>query len=775
MATKPKTGWGIGYADTNVSGGFNKFKDHKSLATEIERMNTVIGNRSKQGLSNTSQTSYLDQLNKYQSELPKIGWGVGYGTPSGGKYIDYNDQDALSTELERMKTVIKNREAKGMDNVDNVKYLNNLQSMYGKTNTPTQTEPQQQAGMLDKYYNELTSKGFDFSKEYATKQAEAEAQALRDAIADGQRRNTTNRDENIQSIDNNLMNTADSLDRNYYLQGLNQMQNQVNSGMNGGVSQEQDLRMAMARQSDMAGAYRDANLGKMQANNAYTNNDLKYADQLGTVNQQALASAESMFQNNLQRGFQNALNLGEFDRVNQQQQSAQQMEMLRMLEDARRYDLEFGIAEGELTGNYLPSYLRGNPYNNPFTGGDLSGILSQYGIQSSSPSNNADMSSAYSQMTGLPQEGQNLFYEVLRQKQIAENPNSTPGEKQAANKVANELRNLIAAQGIDVTGIGAKTASYSDALRNISKLNPTLEKYQFDKELGARRYEFDQSLMEEGRQFDETMGFNYDELSQQDSQFNSQLEYEYEALRTQSELESRGLDLEEIRIESDQALADLKVTQEESYRYTQSVISKIMGFKNKEDAYDWIAENSESWGAQGVDVQAVIGALTERFSDSGGGGSADDYMPSNTNFNASTMNWMSTAVSSGLGNRSNPTGSGSQNHKGLDIAVGKGTPIGANVSGTVVYAGMGTKGSGYGGYGNSVAVKDSSGNVHLYAHLDSVNVKVGQRVNTGTLLGKSGNTGDSSGYHLHYEVRKNGQLGNVVNPSNYLGKKSPVV
>lgn len=108
----------------------------------------------------------------------------------------------------------------------------------------------------------------------------------------------------------------------------------------------------------------------------------------------------------------------------------------------------------------------------------------------------------------------------------------------------------------------------------------------------------------------------------------------------------------------------------------------------------------------------------------------------------------------------------------MDFGVPTGTAIGANVAGTVVYAGWGNKGTGYGGYGYAVGVKDANGHVHVYGHLSGVNVKVGQKVSLGTLLGKSGNTGQSKGAHLHYEVRKNGVLGNSLDPSFYLRTSS---
>lgn len=148
--------------------------------------------------------------------------------------------------------------------------------------------------------------GFDYSRDYAKRQAEAEAQAKRNAVADAQRKNSTNKQENLKAIDNNLMNMADSLDRNYFQQYMQQAQNQTNNGLNAGIAADQDLRLAMARQAEMGGAYRDANLGRMQENNRFTNDELRLAESLGLINQEALAREDSLFNDRLQQGFENA-------------------------------------------------------------------------------------------------------------------------------------------------------------------------------------------------------------------------------------------------------------------------------------------------------------------------------------------------------------------------------------------------------------------------------------------------------------------------------------
>jgi murein DD-endopeptidase MepM/ murein hydrolase activator NlpD len=87
-------------------------------------------------------------------------------------------------------------------------------------------------------------------------------------------------------------------------------------------------------------------------------------------------------------------------------------------------------------------------------------------------------------------------------------------------------------------------------------------------------------------------------------------------------------------------------------------------------------------------------------------------------------------------------------HNGLDFGVAVGTPIEATMSGKVVHAGWNNQ-----GYGNLVIVENGSYRTY-YAHLSSIPVSVGDTVTSGTTIGLSGNTGNSTGPHLHYEIRK---------------------
>jgi murein DD-endopeptidase MepM/ murein hydrolase activator NlpD len=89
-------------------------------------------------------------------------------------------------------------------------------------------------------------------------------------------------------------------------------------------------------------------------------------------------------------------------------------------------------------------------------------------------------------------------------------------------------------------------------------------------------------------------------------------------------------------------------------------------------------------------------------------------------------------------------------HHGLDIAVPIGTPIRSTQAGRVVQAGWNNQ-----GYGNLVILENGPYRTY-YAHLDQVSVQVGDTLGSGAVVGLSGNTGNSTGPHLHYEVRVNG-------------------
>jgi murein DD-endopeptidase MepM/ murein hydrolase activator NlpD len=98
-------------------------------------------------------------------------------------------------------------------------------------------------------------------------------------------------------------------------------------------------------------------------------------------------------------------------------------------------------------------------------------------------------------------------------------------------------------------------------------------------------------------------------------------------------------------------------------------------------------------------------------------------------------------------------------HEGIDIAASSGTPIRAAAAGTVIHAGW------LGGYGNLVVVDHGNGLATAYAHASAILVGVGQQVTQGETVSLVGSTGNSSGPHLHFEVRVNGA---AVDPLLYL-------
>ncbi len=116
-------------------------------------------------------------------------------------------------------------------------------------------------------------------------------------------------------------------------------------------------------------------------------------------------------------------------------------------------------------------------------------------------------------------------------------------------------------------------------------------------------------------------------------------------------------------------------------------------------------------------------------------------------------------LSSGFGARSAPTKGASTNHKGIDWATPIGTTVMASNAGTVAFAGWAS------GYGYAVYINHSDGRQTRYGHLSKVLVKAGQSVSQGERIALSGNTGRSTGPHVHFEIRINGT---AVNPLKYL-------
>jgi murein DD-endopeptidase MepM/ murein hydrolase activator NlpD len=122
-------------------------------------------------------------------------------------------------------------------------------------------------------------------------------------------------------------------------------------------------------------------------------------------------------------------------------------------------------------------------------------------------------------------------------------------------------------------------------------------------------------------------------------------------------------------------------------------------------------------------------------------------------------------VTSPFGMRFHPIHKKMKMHKGTDIGAWNGTPIKAPYDAEVLYSGQ------RGTFGNFIWLKHAGGLETSYAHLSSMNVKKGDMVNAGTVIGKVGNTGASAGDHLHWQATLNG---NYIDPMGLVGNAIPV-
>jgi murein DD-endopeptidase MepM/ murein hydrolase activator NlpD len=195
------------------------------------------------------------------------------------------------------------------------------------------------------------------------------------------------------------------------------------------------------------------------------------------------------------------------------------------------------------------------------------------------------------------------------------------------------------------------------------------------------------------------------------------------------------------RVAEQRAVRDRLVASRDALASARSDKRETLG-EIRADRADFVAE---------VEVlERESAALAEKIRSSQGAGIAS----TGSGVSASGFLWpVHGAVVSGYGWR------GGRMHEGVDITVSSGTPVVAAASGTVIYAGW------LGGYGNLVVVDHGNGLSTAYAHNSGFAVGVGASVGQGQTIAYSGSTGNSSGPHVHFEVRVNGS---AVDPLGYL-------
>lgn len=236
--------------------------------------------------------------------------------------------------------------------------------------------------------------------------------------------------------------------------------------------------------------------------------------------------------------------------------------------------------------------------------------------------------------------------------------------------------------------------------------------------------------------------------------------------------EMKGIQQQKAQIEKDRdavsaAKKEYDAKQAELTNYVNQAnqaLAKISQDESSAEAQSREIAKQEDAASAAVDAwyQEYYASLNQNNGGGGSGGGGSSGSGSGGYVSSGQFQWpvpSCTNVTSGFGPRWGSF------HKGIDISRGGiyGAAIVAADSGRVIQAGFGNHGTGYGGYGNVVAIDHGGGYSTLYAHMSRVAVSVGQQVKKGQVIGAVGSTGDSTGPHLHFEIRVNGVAKNPLN------------
>ena len=199
------------------------------------------------------------------------------------------------------------------------------------------------------------------------------------------------------------------------------------------------------------------------------------------------------------------------------------------------------------------------------------------------------------------------------------------------------------------------------------------------------------------------------------------------------------------------SLENLKASQEENKEKLSSKKNEVAKLKNEQEQQFNILKN---------DIEQAKKSLAKLEKDSKNIGAQILKLQSNTKkFVGGKLGWPLPGhykISSGYGRRSHPIFKVSRLHTGIDIPAPSGTNIVAAADGTVIFSGR------YAGYGNLILVDHGGKIVTGYAHCSRLLKSKGAKVTKGQAIAKVGSTGFSTGPHLHFEVRKNGNFTNPV-------------
>lgn len=236
-------------------------------------------------------------------------------------------------------------------------------------------------------------------------------------------------------------------------------------------------------------------------------------------------------------------------------------------------------------------------------------------------------------------------------------------------------------------------------------------------------------------------------IAEQDKKLLKHMKEQKEIIEEKkTELVAQRSSLSAAKTKLDSRKKDLEIATREK----ELLMSKLQKDVDSYEAeYDKLNEFAASIEGQILKLQAEQRAREEAAKQNGTGGQNNSPAPTTGN-----MMWpvpSSGRVSSYFGYRIHPIFHIKKMHTGIDIPASSGSNVVAASSGTVIHSGW------LGSYGNVVMVDHGGGIVTLYAHNSSTVAGVGQSVNKGTVISKIGSTGNSTGPHLHFEVRKNGK------------------
>lgn len=344
-----------------------------------------------------------------------------------------------------------------------------------------------------------------------------------------------------------------------------------------------------------------------------------------------------------------------------------------------------------------------------------------------------------------------------QKKELQEQLNEVKADKNEALKQKQLLEEQIEVIRAEISNINSQISTYEDLIsQKTQELEQSEAQEQEQYELFCSRV---RAMEEEGEtsywailfgssDFSELLD-NYmmvEEIIEYDNSVMEALaQLQQQVEQERAELEEAKTALEEAKAKQQAAKAELETQEAEVDKVIAEISSQESQLKQMESELNQAAAALDS---QIKDLERQMSAQISNVQSESG------FMwPLASNINV---------LSSLYGSRPDPFTGRPDNHTGIDIPAARGTPIYASKSGVVITSVYGS-GSSW-SYGNYVVVAHSDGTSTLYAHMSSRAVSKGQTVKQGDVVGYVGTTGNSTGNHLHFEIRVNGSR---VDPLNY--------